>query len=119
VIEDGPRLVGVEAVVDKDLAACILARDVEAEVLLILTDVEGVFESYGQPEQRLIDWLRPEEALGMLEGGKLPAGSMGPKLEAAAEFVSGGGKAAIIASLDQAPDALEGRAGTRIAHERA
>jgi carbamate kinase len=119
VIEDGPRLVGVEAVVDKDLAACILARDVEAEVLLILTDVEGVFESYGQPEQRLIDWLRPEEALGMLEGGKLPAGSMGPKLEAAAEFVSGGGKAAVIASLDQAPDALEGRAGTRIAHERA
>jgi carbamate kinase len=119
VIEDGPRLVGVEAVVDKDLAACILARDVEAEVLLILTDVDGVFESYGQPGQRLIDWLRPEEALGMLEGGKLPAGSMGPKLEAAAEFVSGGGKAAIIASLDQAPDALEGRAGTRIAHERA
>lgn len=118
VIEDGPRLVGVEAVVDKDLAACILARDVEAEVLLILTDVEGVFESYGQPDQRLIDWLRPEEALRMLEEGKFPAGSMGPKLEAAAEFVTGGGKLAVIASLDQAFEALEGRAGTRIAHER-
>jgi carbamate kinase len=118
VIEEGPRLVGVEAVVDKDLAACILARDVEAEVLLILTDVEGVFENYGKPDQRLIDWLRPEEALRMIEEGKLPAGSMGPKLEAAAEFVTGGGKAAIIASLDQAFDALEGGSGTRIAHER-
>jgi carbamate kinase len=118
VVENGPRLVGVEAVVDKDLAACILARDVEAEVLLVLTDVEGVFENFGKPEQRLIEWLSPDDALRMLQGGKLPAGSMGPKLEAAAEFVSGGGKAAVIASLDHALEALEGRAGTRIAHEQ-
>lgn len=118
VVEKGPRLVGVEAVVDKDLAACILARDVEAEVLLVLTDVEGVFEAFGKPEQRLIDWLSPEDAVRMLQDERLPAGSMGPKLEAAAEFVSGGGKAAVIASLDQALEALEGQAGTRIAHEQ-
>ncbi len=118
VIEEGPRLVGVEAVVDKDLASAILARDVEAEVLLICTDVEGVFERYGQPDQRLIDWLRPRDALAMVEDGTLPAGSMGPKVEAAAGFVAGGGERAVIAALDEAPEALEGRAGTVISLER-
>ncbi|HEX2031120.1 MAG TPA: carbamate kinase [Actinomycetota bacterium] len=118
VIEEGPRLVGVEAVVDKDLAACILARDVEAEVLLICTDVAGVYERYGEPDERLVDWLAPEAALRMIEDGTLPAGSMGPKVGAAAEFVMGGGKRAVIASLDDAPRALEGRAGTLVAHER-
>ena len=115
VIEEGPRLVGVEAVVDKDLASAILARDVEAEVLLICTDVEGVFERYGQPGQRLIDSLTPEQAEAMVEDGTLPAGSMGPKVEAAVQFVRGGGDRAVIASLDEAPEALEGRAGTAIA----
>jgi carbamate kinase len=118
VIEEGPRLVGVEAVVDKDLAACILARDVEAEVLLICTDVDGVYERFGEPDRRLVDWIRPEDALRMIEDGTLPAGSMGPKVEAAAEFVAGGGKRAIIASLDDAPAALEGRAGTVVAHDK-
>lgn len=118
VIEEGPRLVGVEAVVDKDLAACILARDVEAEILLILTDVPGVFERYGEPDQRLLDRLSPERATELVRGGDLPAGSMGPKVEAAVEFVASGGKRAVIAALDDAPDALRGRAGTVIAGER-
>jgi carbamate kinase len=115
VVEEGPRLVGVEGVVDKDLAACILARDVEAEVLLICTDVEGVYEDYGEPGQRLIDRLEPEAARRMVEGGSLPAGSMGPKVDAAVQFASHPGRRAVICALDDAPEALAGEAGTVIA----
>lgn len=118
VIEEGPKLVGVEAVVDKDLAAGILAQDVQAEVLLTLTDVEGVHERHGEPGERLIAWLSPEDAQRLLEAGRFPAGSMGPKVEGAVGFVNAGGKRAVIASLDQGPEALDGRAGTLIAHER-
>ena len=118
VIEEGPKLVGVEAVVDKDLAAGILAQDVQAEVLLTLTDVDGVHERHGEAGERLINWLSPEEAERLLEAGRFPAGSMGPKVEGAVGFVNAGGKRAVIASLDRAPEALEGRAGTLIAHER-
>jgi carbamate kinase len=114
VIEEGPRLVGVEAVVDKDLAACILARDVGAEVLLICTDVEGVYERYGHPDQSLIDRLDADWALEMIEDGTLPAGSMGPKVEAAAKFVAGTENRGVVCSLDDAPDAVQGRAGTTI-----
>ncbi|MGH2684104.1 MAG: carbamate kinase, partial [Actinomycetota bacterium] len=114
VIEEGPRLVGVEAVVDKDLAGAILARDVEAEVFLICTDVEGVYEAYGSPEQRVLDRLPLADARRMVEDGTLPAGSMGPKVQAAIEFLEHGGRTAIICSLDDAPEALQGRAGTRI-----
>ena len=116
VVEEGPRLVGVEAVVDKDLAAAILAKDVEADALLILTDVEGVYENFGTPEQGLMPRLTPEEARRRLEAGEFGTGSMRPKVEAAAEFVEGGGKQAIIASLRDGPRALAGQAGTRVAH---
>jgi carbamate kinase len=119
VVERGPRLVGVEGVVDKDLASAILARDVEAEVLLILSDVEGVYEAYGTPEQRLLDRLPLDEARRRLEAGEYPAGSMEPKMTAAVNFISDGGTRAVIASLDQAPEALEGRAGTAIEAEGA
>jgi carbamate kinase len=115
VIEEGPRLVGVEAVVDKDLASAILARDVEAEVLVICTDVDGVYEAYGTPDQRPIDRLSPSEALEGLADGTFPAGSMGPKVEAAATFVRDGGHRAVICSLDDAPEALQGQAGTTVA----
>jgi carbamate kinase len=115
VIEEGPRLIGVEAVVDKDLCAAILARDVEAEVLLICTDVDGVYLAYGTPERRLIDRMTPEEARRGLAEGTFPAGSMGPKVEAAAAFVEGGGQRAVICALDDAPEALEGHGGTAIA----
>ncbi len=116
VVEEGPRLVGVEAVVDKDLAAAILAKDVEADALLILTDVEGVYENFGTPEQRLLPQLTPEEARRRLEAGEFGTGSMRPKVEAAAEFAQGGGKQAIIAALHDGPRALAGQAGTRIAY---
>ncbi len=114
VVEEGPRLVGVEAVVDKDLAACILARDVEADVLLICTDVEGVYDSFGTPEQELISRLDPEEAGRRLRAGELGEGSMKPKVEASVDFVEGGGKRAVIASLSDAVRSLAGRAGTQI-----
>ena len=115
VIEEGPRLVGVEAVVDKDLAGAILARDVEAQTFLICTDVEGVYEAYGTPEQKLLDRLSVTDAKRMVEDGTLPAGSMGPKVEAAIEFLEHGGERAIVCALDDAPNALEGNAGTAIA----
>jgi carbamate kinase len=114
VVEDGPRLTGVEAVVDKDLAAAILAKDVEADVLLILTDVEGVYEAFGTPEQQLLSTLTVDEARRRLAAGEFGAGSMKPKVEAAAAFVESGGKRAIIAALEDGLRALEGRAGTSI-----
>ncbi|MGH2661798.1 MAG: carbamate kinase [Actinomycetota bacterium] len=114
VIEEGPRLIGVEAVVDKDLAGAILARDVAAGTFLICTDVEGVYERYGQPDQRLIDHLTAEEARRMVAHGAFPPGSMGPKVEAACEFIENGGRRAVICSLDDAPEALQNKAGTTI-----
>jgi carbamate kinase len=116
VVEEGPRLVGVEGVVDKDLAACIMARDVEADALLIATDVAGVYEGFGTEHERLLPTLTPEEARRMLERDEFGAGSMGPKVEAAAQFVEGGGKVAVICALRDAVAALAGDAGTRIAY---
>ncbi|HJP64798.1 MAG TPA: carbamate kinase [Actinomycetota bacterium] len=114
VVEDGPRLVGVEGVVDKDLAACILARDVEADALMIATDVEGVFERFGTAEQRLLSSLPAEEARRRLDDGEFGEGSMKPKVEAAVQFVAQGGRRAIITSLHDAGRALAGEAGTQI-----
>jgi len=116
VVEEGPRLVGVEGVVDKDLASCILARDVEADALLILTDVPGVFEGFGTADQRLIGSMTPGEARQRLDSGELGSGSMGPKVEAAVLFVEAGGKRAVIASLHDGPTALAGEAGTQISN---
>ncbi|HUG88981.1 MAG TPA: carbamate kinase [Actinomycetota bacterium] len=112
VIEEGPRLVGVEAVVDKDHASAIMGREVEAEVLMILSDVEGLYERFGEPDQRLLERLTVDEAEAML--ASLPEGSMGPKVEACVDFVRGGGERAVIGPLDRALAALEGRVGTSI-----
>lgn len=117
VIEEGPRLVGVEAVVDKDLAASILAQDVDAEVLLICTDVDGVYERYGEPDQRLLERLTPDAARRMVEDGNLPAGSMGPKVDAAVRFAETPGRRAVICALDDAPESLAGGSGTVIASD--
>jgi carbamate kinase len=114
VIEDGPRLVGVEGVVDKDLAAAILARDVEASVLLILTDVDRVQRGFGTDHAEALERLTVDEARRLLEAGEFGAGSMGPKVQAAADFVAGGGSRAVIGDLDEAVAALSGRAGTAI-----
>jgi carbamate kinase len=114
VVEEGPRLVGVEGVVDKDYAAAILARDVEAEALLILTDVKGVYENYGTTGASIMSDLHPDRAGRLLATGEFGEGSMAPKVKAALEFVAAGGERAVIAALEDAPAALEGRAGTTI-----
>lgn len=105
---------GVEAVIDKDLAGERLAEVVNADVLLILTDVEKVMLNYGGPDEKPIDRMTLPEAKKYLEKGHFLAGSMGPKVKACIRFLEWGGKKAIITSLDKAIDALEGRTGTHI-----
>jgi len=115
-VYEHPRygLEGVDAVVDKDRAAAILGRDIGADVLVILTDVDRVYRDFGTPQQRAIERLTVDEADELLAGGGLGSGSMAPKLEAAAEFVRRGGTRAIIARLDQGREAVAGQAGTEI-----
>jgi carbamate kinase len=114
VIEDGPRLVGVEGVVDKDSAAAILARDVEATTLLILTDVRRVQRGFGTEHAEELERLTVAEARELARAGEFGAGSMGPKVAAAVAFVEGGGSRAAIGDLDDAVAVLEGAAGTTI-----
>jgi carbamate kinase len=115
VIEKGPRLVGMEGVVDKDLAAAILARDVEASVLLILTDVKNVVKGFGSDLAEPIERLTVAQAGQLLAAGEFAAGSMGPKVQAAIEFVDADeGRRAFIGDLEDAPEVLAGRAGTII-----
>jgi len=114
VIEKGPRLIGKEGVVDKDHAAAILAKEVGASTLLILTDVAKVQRGYGSLMPEDIDEMTVSEATKLLKRGEFGAGSMGPKVEAAARFVEGGGSRALIGELEQATDVLAGEAGTRV-----
>jgi carbamate kinase len=107
-------LEGMDAVVDKDRAAAILARDIGAEVLVILTDVDRVYLGFGTPGQRAVGRLTLAQADALLAGGELGSGSMAPKVEAAADFVRRGGTRAIIARLDQGREAVAGRAGTEV-----
>ncbi len=108
-------LIGVEAVVDKDLCASLLASLLKTDVLLILTDVDKVRLNYGRPDQRSLDRMTADECKKYLAEGQFPAGSMGPKIEAAMNFVkSGKEKTAIITSLELAETALKGETGTRI-----
>ena len=114
VVEKDGHLVGVEAVIDKDLAGERLAEVVGAQVLLILTDVDKVKLNYGRPGERDIDAMSVEEARRYMEEGHFPPGSMGPKVRACIRFLEHGGELAIIAHLEKALEALEGKAGTRI-----
>jgi carbamate kinase len=105
---------GIDAVIDKDRAAAILGRDIGAGVLVILTDVDAVYSDYGKETQRALRRLTVDEADALIASGALGAGSMAPKVEAAADFVRRGGKRAIIARLDQGREAVAGQAGTEI-----
>ncbi|MER8058328.1 carbamate kinase [Streptomyces sp. SID8366] len=114
-VVDGARggLRGVEAVVDKDLTAALLAEDLKADFLLILTDVPHVYADFGGPHQRPLLEATPAE----LRSGDFPAGSMGPKTEAAARFVERTGGLAAIGALDAAYEIVRGRAGTLVRPE--
>ncbi|MHB8926984.1 MAG: carbamate kinase [Bacillota bacterium] len=116
VARDG-RLEGVEAVIDKDLAAMRLAADLDAETLLILTDVRGVAVNYGKANQEFLKALTPAEGRAYMAEGHFKSGSMKPKVEAALRFVessSDGRRRAVIGSLDQAALAAKGQAGTLV-----
>lgn len=108
--EDGRRLVGVEAVIDKDLASSLLARQLQADFFMMLTDVEAVALDWGTPSQRAIRRGGPS-ALGALD---FAAGSMGPKVEAACEFAEMTGAPAAIGHLKDAGRMLSGEAGTTV-----
>jgi carbamate kinase len=106
------RLTGIEAVIDKDATSALLADGLGADALLLLTDVDGVYRGFGTDASERIERLAPEEARAL----DLPAGSMGPKIEAAARFANGGSsRMAGIGRLAAALAILEGDAGTRIA----
>jgi carbamate kinase len=107
-------LEGLDAVVDKDRVSGILASQLGAEVLMILTNVDAVFEGWGTAKPRPIRRMSVEQADSMIAGGSLDAGGMKPKVEAAAGFVRRGGARAIIARLSEGPAALRGEAGTTI-----
>lgn len=105
---------GLDAVVDKDRVASILAVQLGAQVLMILTDVDAVFDGWGTPEARPIRRMTVSEAEAMAAAGALDEGGMRPKVEAAAGFVRSGGERAIIARLADGPAALRGETGTTI-----
>jgi carbamate kinase len=106
----GRRLVGIEAVIDKDLASALLAEQLKADLLVIATDVDAVYVDHGTPAARPLGRVTPQELAGL----GFPAGSMGPKVEAARRFVEHTGGEAVIGSLVDIDAIVEGRAGTRV-----
>ena len=112
VIRDGRAFAGVDAVIDKDLASAVLASEVGVKAFVMATDTEGAFLDYGGPSERFLRTLDVEEAERHLREGQFPAGSMGPKVEAAVRFIRNGGSRAVICSIDRIEDAVAGLAGT-------
>lgn len=110
----GDDLVGVDAVVDKDFAAALIGRLVGATSLLLLTGVERVSLDFGTPRERPLARMTVAEARAHMAEGQFPPGSMGPKVEAAAQFLEAGGREALITSLGRLGDALAGLTGTRV-----
>jgi carbamate kinase len=109
----GRRLVGVEAVIDKDLASALLAKDLRADALAIVTDVDAVYADWGTPQQRAIRRATPEA----LADTEFAAGSMGPKVRAAVSFVEETGGLAAIGSISDTPALLQGKAGTIVTRD--
>ena len=114
VIRKDGRLVGVEAVIDKDLAAAVLARAIGWKHLVIATDVPQVALDFGKPGQRFLDSMTVGEAKTHLADGQFPPGSMGPKVQAAVEFLEHGGEHAVITDLAHLVPGVAGKAGTRV-----
>ncbi len=114
VVRKNGILEGKDAVIDKDLASQKLANEIGADILLILTDVDYVYLNYGKENEIEIREAKVEEIEKYYREGHFPPGSMGPKIEAAINFIKNGGKEAIITSIDKAWEAIEGRAGTHI-----
>ena len=112
---EGHHLKGAAAVIDKDFASCVLAQQVEADTLIILTAVEKVAVNFGKPDQKWLDELTPELARQYIAEGQFAPGSMLPKVEAAVKFAeSAPGRSALITLLEKAKDGSHGRTGTAI-----
>ena len=107
-------LVGVEAVIDKDFASALLATDVEADLLAVTTGVDQVAINFGTPQQENLHRVSASQMRQYLEEGQFPPGSMGPKIEAALEYLDAGGKEVLITSPESLQEALEGSTGTWI-----
>jgi carbamate kinase len=107
-------LTGIEAVIDKDLASELLAEEVDADLFVIATDVDGVYLNWGKPDQTKLEKITPKE----LRAHPFPAGSMGPKVEAAMQFVEKTGKRAAIGSLQDIGKIVAGKAGTNVVARR-
>lgn len=114
VIRREGRLEGVDAVIDKDLAAAVMARDIGAELLAVFTDVDKVAINFGRPDQKDLDEASLSEMKAYIDEGHFPPGSMGPKIEAAISFLENGGKEVIIGSIGKGFESISGQAGTRI-----
>ncbi len=114
VIRESRTFHGVDAVIDKDLASAKLAEEVGVDIFLIATDVEGIAISFGRPEEQFLKTLPISKAMQHLKEGEFPPGSMGPKVEAAAQFLHSGGKRAMVASIEEITKAVEGKAGTEL-----
>ncbi|ABR31759.1 carbamate kinase [Thermosipho melanesiensis] len=113
IVEDN-KLKGVEAVIDKDRASALLAKEVDADILIILTGVEKVYLNFGKEDQKALDKITTTEAKKFLQEGHFPKGSMGPKIEAAIDFVESTGKECLITDMSVLDKALRGETGTRI-----
>lgn len=115
VIKKGASLTGVDAVIDKDRAAALLAHELKADLLIILTAVERVCLNYGKPDEQKLDMMTVNDAVRYMKEGHFAAGSMGPKIEAAVAFVGGSpGRKCIITHAHTLKEALAGKNGTII-----
>ena len=111
----GNHLKGASAVIDKDFASCLMAKDLDADFLIILTAVEKVAVNYGKPDEKWIDHMTVEEAKQYMEEGHFAPGSMLPKVQAAVKFAeSKPGRTALITLLEKAKDGIQGKTGTHI-----
>jgi len=118
VVRSDGRLMGVEAVIDKDRASAVLAHAVDSDLLVMLTAVERVALDFGTRWQRDMARLTVSDARALLKSGEFPPGSMGPKVESGARFAAGGGRAAIVTCAEQLQDAIDATAGTRIVSDQ-
>ena len=114
VIREGRSFCGVDAVIDKDLASAKLAQEVGVDIFLMATDEKGVALNYGKPDQKFLQKLSVADAERYLQEGQFPQGSMGPKVEAAVQFIRNRGKRAVIASIQEIEKAVDAKAGTEI-----
>lgn len=117
VVDDSGRMRGVEAVIDKDYVASMLAANLAADLFVVLTGVPQVYRDFGKPTQRALASISAVEARALYDAGQFPKGSMGPKIDAALRFVEAGGREVLITDAGSLSEALDGRSGTYVRQE--